>query len=110
MQPSDDAIESLRTLVIRWRDNEQTYSRQAERATGTYAERLATKADTFGICADQLAERLDSVLMASAPEMLKALETTAGNIRSLGPAGALHESYTEWLRVVEAAIAKAEGR
>lgn len=43
-------------------------------------------------------------------EMLEALRTTAGNIRSLGPAGALGESYREWLRVVEDAIARAEGR
>lgn len=45
-------------------------------------------------------------------ELLDALLTTAGNIRSLGPAGALqpYTEYREWLAVVEAAIAKAEGR
>lgn len=43
-------------------------------------------------------------------ELLEALKTTAGNIRSLGPAGAIREPYTPWLGVVEAAIAKSEGR
>lgn len=39
--------------------------------------------------------------------MRQALVTTAGNIRSLGPAGALErvpEPYTIWLAVVEEAI------
>lgn len=39
-----------------------------------------------------------------------ALQTTAGNIRSLGPAGALDAvpmPYREWLLVVETALAKA---
>ena len=40
-------------------------------------------------------------------EMLDALKTTAGNIRSLGPAGAILEPYKIWLSVVEGAIAKA---
>lgn len=40
--------------------------------------------------------------------MLATLKTTAGNIRSLGPAGAVGESYREWLKVVEDAIAAAE--
>jgi hypothetical protein len=51
-------------------------------------------------------------LIAAAPEMLEALEVTAENIRSLGPAGALskvYAPYEEWLKVVEAAIAKAKG-
>lgn len=53
-------------------------------------------------------------LIAAAPDMLAALKATAGNIRSLGPAGALSHvpfaPYQEWLAVVDAAIAKAEGR
>jgi hypothetical protein len=51
-------------------------------------------------------------LIASAPEMLEVLRTTAGNIRSLGPAGAIEPftPYLEWLRVVEEVIAQAEGR
>jgi hypothetical protein len=51
-------------------------------------------------------------LIAAAPEMLEALEVTAENIRSLGPAGALSKvfaPYEEWLKVVEAAIARAKG-
>lgn len=52
-------------------------------------------------------------LIAAAPDLLAALKVTAGNIRSLGPAGALGalpEPYKVWLAVVDAAIAKAEGR
>ena len=51
-------------------------------------------------------------LLAAAPEMLGVLKVTAGNIRSLGPAGALDKvwgAYEVWLRVVEDAIRKAEG-
>lgn len=58
-------------------------------------------------------EESNAALIAAAPELLDVLKTTAGNIRSLGPAGALGslpEPYTVWLAVVEAAIAKAEGR
>jgi hypothetical protein len=44
---------------------------------------------------------------AAADVMLQALKTTAGNIRSLGPAGAIPEPYKVWLDVVENAIAKA---
>lgn len=43
--------------------------------------------------------------------MLEVLKVTAGNIRSLGPAGALgtiYAPYTVWLRVVEDAIQLAE--
>ena len=40
--------------------------------------------------------------------MLEILKTTAGNIRSLGPAGRLASDYEVWLAEVEAAIAKAE--
>lgn len=51
-------------------------------------------------------------LFAAAPQLLDALRVTASNIRSLGPAGALGRvpmPYTEWLALVDAAIAKAEG-
>ena len=52
-------------------------------------------------------------LFAAAPDLLEALRVTAGNIRSLGPAGALDQvpmPYVQWLAMVEAAVAKAEGR
>ena len=42
---------------------------------------------------------------------LDALQTTAGNIRSLGPAGALgdpYKPYRPWLALVERAIAALE--
>jgi hypothetical protein len=51
-------------------------------------------------------------LIAAAPTLLAALQLTAGNIRSLGPSGALSslpESYRIWLSVVDEAIAAAEG-
>ena len=37
-------------------------------------------------------------------QMLAALELTSGNIRSLGPAGAIPPPYEVWLEVVDAAI------
>lgn len=39
--------------------------------------------------------------------MLQALQTTRGNIASLGPAGAIPFEYREWLATVDVAIAKA---
>ena len=48
----------------------------------------------------------DARLIAAAPDMYEALRTTSANIRSLGPAGALDE----WLKVVEDALSKAEGK
>lgn len=52
----------------------------------------------------------DATLIAAAPELLEALKTTAGNIRSLhsSTGGELYAAYTEWLKTVEAAIKKAE--
>lgn len=44
---------------------------------------------------------------AADKEMLEALQVTAGNIRSLGLAGAIPEPYKIWLSVVEDAIVKA---
>lgn len=40
-------------------------------------------------------------------EMLEALRVTEGNIRSLGPAGAIPFPYQEWLAVVQGALALA---
>lgn len=51
-------------------------------------------------------------LIASAPEMLEAVRIAIGNVRSLGPAGALsavHTPYREWLSHLEAIYAKATG-
>lgn len=50
--------------------------------------------------------------MAAARQMLEALRVTAGNIRSCFSAApdVLYEPYRVWLQVVDAAIAKAEGR
>jgi hypothetical protein len=54
----------------------------------------------------------NAALIAAAPALYEALATTAGNIRSLGPAGALaptFECYRPWLEMVEAALAAAQG-
>lgn len=59
----------------------------------------------------EAAARIDRALVAYEP-MLEILKTTAGNIRSLGPAGALgpvFREYEVWLAEVDAAIAKAGG-
>lgn len=42
--------------------------------------------------------------------MLAVLRVTAGNIRSLGPAGAIPFEYREWLAAIDAAISLAEGK
>lgn len=58
-------------------------------------------------------ERANARLIAAAPDLLEILKTTAENVRSLGPCGALgpvFEPYAAWLTQIEAAIAKAEGR
>lgn len=49
-------------------------------------------------------------LIAAAPDLLEILETTRGNIMSLGPAGALPSSYRVWLEEAERCIALATGR
>jgi hypothetical protein len=52
-------------------------------------------------------------LLKQNKELLAALRVTAGNIRSLGPAGgldAIPDSYRIWLQVVEDAIATATTR
>jgi len=41
--------------------------------------------------------------------MYEALATTLENIRSLGPAGALHDTLKPWEELVESAIRKARG-
>lgn len=50
-------------------------------------------------------------LIAAAPELLEALRITRGNVASIGPAGALepYYEYREWLRMLDAVIAKATG-
>lgn len=72
----------------------------------------------FGLAAGSPDEKrpddeLDAALrlMVAAPALLAALEVTAGNIRSLGPAGALepYAPYREWLAVVDAALSEARG-
>jgi hypothetical protein len=78
------------------------------RAAADKLQRIVTGA----VNANQSAENA-AVCAAAANDMLEALKTTAGNISSLGLAGALGPtwlSYAPWLAVVDAAIAKAEGR
>lgn len=50
--------------------------------------------------------------LATPPELLEIVRISIGNIRSLGPAGALAQVYTpyrEWLAQLEAAYANATG-
>lgn len=71
------------------------YPDQDERYEKEVAERVANKS-----------------LIAAAPELLEALQTTLGNIMSLGPAGALESvpiPYRVWAEVVKGAIDKATG-
>lgn len=51
-------------------------------------------------------------LAAAAPALLTVIRTSIGNVRSLGPAGALGRvpmPYQEWMRVLEEAYVKATG-
>lgn len=58
-------------------------------------------------------QRANLRLIAAAPELLELVRISIGNVRSLGPAGALgdvpHAPYREWLAQLEAAYAKATG-
>ena len=54
--------------------------------------------------------RANARLIASAPQLLEALQTTAANLRSWKAAnGGGIKTFDSWLEVVEEAIAKAEG-
>ena len=54
--------------------------------------------------------RANARLLASAPQLLEALQTTAANLRSWKAAnGGGIKTFDSWLEVVEEAIAKAEG-
>lgn len=55
----------------------------------------------------------DARLITAAPDLLEMVRITIGNVRSLGPAGALDKvwpAYREWLAQLEAAYAKATGQ
>lgn len=49
-------------------------------------------------------------LIAAAQEMLEILQTTRGNILSLGPAGSLPMPYRPWLEEIDRIITKATGK
>lgn len=55
----------------------------------------------------------NATLYAAAENLLELVRISIGNVRSLGPAGALgdlpHAPYREWLAQLEAAYAKATG-
>lgn len=64
-----------------------------------------------GGCGTEQADA-NGLLMAAAPDMLRALRTTLGNIMSLGPARALDcvpMEYRVWAQVVADVIAQATG-
>lgn len=71
----------------------------------TVSDLLAALRDADNAVTSRLAK--DAATIA---DLLEALRTTAGNIRSLIAAGAVPKTYEAWLAVVDAAIAKAEGR
>lgn len=48
-------------------------------------------------------------LIVAPPDMIAIIETTAGNIRSLGPAGLIPFEYRAWLEEVDRVIALAKG-
>lgn len=78
-----------------------------------FNQRLANSFE--GVMATQRSDsecHANARLIAAAPEMLEVLQTTLGNIMSLGPAGALESvpmPYRVWADVVRAAISKATG-
>lgn len=56
--------------------------------------------------------KANATLYATAPEMLDLIKVSIGNVKSLGPAGALDAlptPYREWLAQLEAIYAKATG-
>lgn len=60
------------------------------------------------------ATKADAPLVATAPDLLEIVRVTIGNVKSLGPAGALegvqpYMSYREWLAQLEAVYARATG-
>ena len=60
-------------------------------------------------CAGEFKEA-DARLIAAAPQLLEALQTTAANLRSWKAAnGGGIKTFDSWLEVVEEAIAKAKG-
>ena len=60
-------------------------------------------------CAGEFKEA-DARLIAAAPQLLEALQTTAENLRSWKAAnGGGIKTFDSWLEVVEEAIAKAKG-
>lgn len=73
---------------------------------------IITLAEVYsgGIGIDQ--DHANELLMAAAPDMLRVLRTTLGNIMSLGPARALDcvpMEYRVWAQVVADVIAQATG-
>lgn len=69
-------------------------------------DQWALEGDVFISDADAMLEA------AGAPELLEIVRITIGNVRSLGPAGALAQVYTpyrEWLAQLEAAYTNATG-
>lgn len=77
---------------------------------GIYASEDRCIAEVFSGACNSLSEAdANGLLLAAAPDLLAALETTAGNIKSLAAAGKCN-TYDTWLLVVEAAITKAKGK
>lgn len=87
---------------------------------GRWEQRLSIRADNWGCVAHigvdrglphwDEPQRANARLIAAAPQLLEALQTTAANLRSWKAAnGGGIKTFDSWLEVVEEAIAKAEG-
>ncbi len=73
----------------------------------------STHGDEVTWCQDKVLDcEVEYIRADVAAELIEIVRMTIGNVRSLGPAGALasvHTPYREWLAQLEAAYAKATG-
>lgn len=82
---------------------------------GTYICDLVTSPREYDDYYDSSKEgirKANGALIAAAPDMLEALKVTRAKVASLGPDGAcgpVYTRYQDWLSLINAAIAKAEG-
>lgn len=68
-----------------------------------------TASHEVGFGVSEAEHKANAHLIAAAPDMYEALVTTLENINSLGPAGALYDTYKPWAELVGAVLRKARG-